>query len=114
MLQACNRLQLRLRPCCLLSCLLPPCVPAVLQACLNDLLTLVFCCLLQIVELVPGGRDVKVTEANKHEYVNLIARHRMTTSIKAQIQVSCGLGLCCGRCVALHCSSSGGSLPGGC
>jgi hypothetical protein len=46
---------------------------------------------LQIVELVPGGREVKVTEANKHEYVNLIARHRMTTSIKAQIQVRCGL-----------------------
>jgi hypothetical protein len=44
-------------------------------------------CLSQIVELVPGGREVKVTEANKHEYVNLIARHRMTTSIKAQIQV---------------------------
>lgn len=40
----------------------------------------------EIVELVPGGREFKVTEANKHEYVNLIARHRMTTSIKAQIQ----------------------------
>jgi hypothetical protein len=74
---------------------------------------------------VPGGREVKVTEANKHEYVNLIARHRMTTSIKAQIQVRrqlggvsaihpwmclqlislfCVLGLpilCCLNCVAL-------------
>lgn len=36
---------------------------------------------------MPGGREVKVVEANKHEYVNLIARHRMTTSIKPQIQV---------------------------
>lgn len=42
----------------------------------------------EVLELVPGGRDIKVTEANKHEYVNLIARHRMTTSIKPQIQVS--------------------------
>lgn len=42
----------------------------------------------EVVELVPGGRDSKVTEANKREYVNLIARHRMTTSIKPQIQVS--------------------------
>jgi hypothetical protein len=41
----------------------------------------------EVVELVPGGREAKVTEANKREYVNLIARHRMTTSIKAQIQV---------------------------
>jgi len=41
----------------------------------------------EVLELVPGGRDIKVTEANKHEYVNLIARHRMTTSIKPQIQV---------------------------
>lgn len=44
----------------------------------------------EVVELVPGGRDIRVTEGNKHEYVNLIARHRMTTSIKAQIQVGSG------------------------
>lgn len=30
----------------------------------------------------------QVTEANKREYVDLIARHRMTGSIKAQIKVS--------------------------
>lgn len=41
----------------------------------------------EVVELVPGGREIKVTEGNKRDYVNLIARHRMTTSIKAQIQV---------------------------
>lgn len=57
----------------------------------------VWCCgAVQIVELVPGGRELKVTEANKHEYVNLIARHRMTTSIKAQIQVGrCQLPWAC-------------------
>jgi len=43
--------------------------------------------LVQVVELVAGGRELKVTESNKVEYVNLIARHRMTTSIKAQIKV---------------------------
>jgi hypothetical protein len=84
------------------------------------------------VELVPGGREVKVTEANKHEYVNLIARHRMTTSIKAQIQVRCCLknwcmfvlGLyvqlnllpclpgrsCCAAC--LHCAIDKNLSPG--
>jgi hypothetical protein len=52
----------------------------------------------EVVELVPGGREIKVTEANKRDYVNLIARHRMTTSIKAQIQV--GGSVCCGtRCM---------------
>jgi len=40
----------------------------------------------EVVELVPGGKNIKVTEANKREYVNLITRHRMTTSIKGQLQ----------------------------
>lgn len=39
----------------------------------------------EVVELVPGGREIRVTEANKRQYVNLIARHRMTTSIRSQI-----------------------------
>ncbi|EFJ46920.1 hypothetical protein VOLCADRAFT_75266 [Volvox carteri f. nagariensis] len=39
----------------------------------------------ETVELVPGGKDIRVTESNKREYVNLVARHRMTTSITAQI-----------------------------
>ncbi|KAL6759433.1 hypothetical protein V8C86DRAFT_3013524 [Haematococcus lacustris] len=37
------------------------------------------------VELVPGGKDLRVTEANKRVYVDLIARHCMTTSIRHQI-----------------------------
>lgn len=36
------------------------------------------------VELVPGGKDIPVTDANKWEYVQLIAAHKMTSSIKAQ------------------------------
>lgn len=39
----------------------------------------------ETVELKPGGANIKVTEANKREYVNLLARHRMTTAIKAQL-----------------------------
>lgn len=36
-------------------------------------------------ELVPGGSKINVTEGNKRQYVDLIARHHMTTSIKQQI-----------------------------
>lgn len=39
----------------------------------------------ETVELKPGGANIKVNEGNKREYVNLVARHRMTTAIKAQI-----------------------------
>jgi E3 ubiquitin-protein ligase HUWE1 len=38
-----------------------------------------------VVDLVPGGRGVAVTDDNKLEYVNLVTAHRMTTSIKEQI-----------------------------
>lgn len=47
----------------------------------------------EVVELVPGGKDLKLTEANKREYVNLLARHRMTTSIKAQVGLFLALAL---------------------
>ncbi|KAG8632786.1 E3 ubiquitin-protein ligase UPL2 isoform X2 [Manihot esculenta] len=36
-------------------------------------------------ELIPGGRNVKVTEENKHQYVDLVAEHRLTTAIRPQI-----------------------------
>ncbi|KAG8048577.1 hypothetical protein GUJ93_ZPchr0009g267 [Zizania palustris] len=36
-------------------------------------------------ELIPGGRNIKVTEENKHEYVNRVAEHRLTTAIRPQI-----------------------------
>lgn len=32
-----------------------------------------------------GLQHCRVTEENKREYVNLVARHRMTTAIKPQI-----------------------------
>lgn len=37
------------------------------------------------VELIPGGRNVRVTEENKHEYVDLNAEHKLTTAIRPQI-----------------------------
>jgi E3 ubiquitin-protein ligase HUWE1 len=37
------------------------------------------------VELVPGGKDIPVTDANKWEYVQLMAAHKMTSSIRAQM-----------------------------
>ncbi|CAK7347286.1 unnamed protein product [Dovyalis caffra] len=36
-------------------------------------------------ELTPGGRNMKVTEENKHQYVDLVAEHRLTTAIRPQI-----------------------------
>ena len=44
----------------------------------------------EVKELKPGGRDVKVTEANKREYINLKAQHYMTTSIRAQLDAFLG------------------------
>jgi E3 ubiquitin-protein ligase HUWE1 len=39
----------------------------------------------KVVELVPGGRDMPVTDTNKNEYIKLISHHRMTSAIKQQI-----------------------------
>jgi E3 ubiquitin-protein ligase HUWE1 len=36
------------------------------------------------IELVPGGEEIDVREANKLEYVQLVAHHRMTSSIRDQ------------------------------
>lgn len=36
-------------------------------------------------ELIPNGRNIKVTEENKHQYVDLLAEHRLTTAIRPQI-----------------------------
>lgn len=36
-------------------------------------------------ELIAGGRNTRVTEENKHEYVDLVAEHRLTTAIRPQI-----------------------------
>lgn len=36
-------------------------------------------------ELKPGGRNIRVTEETKHEYVDLVAEHILTTAIRPQI-----------------------------
>lgn len=38
------------------------------------------------IDLIPNGRNIKVTEENKEKYVSLICQHRMTTSIEKQIK----------------------------
>jgi E3 ubiquitin-protein ligase HUWE1 len=40
----------------------------------------------QVIDLIPNGRSVPVTEENKEEYVRLVCQHRMTTSIQSQIK----------------------------
>lgn len=36
------------------------------------------------VELLPGGADIPVTEANKKEYVDAVVEYRITTRVKEQ------------------------------
>ena len=40
----------------------------------------------RVIDLVPDGRSVSVTEENKEKYVSLVCQHRMTTSIEEQIK----------------------------
>lgn len=42
----------------------------------------------EVVDLVPDGRNVAVTNENKHEYVRLIADQRLSIEIKDQMNVS--------------------------
>ena len=39
-----------------------------------------------VVDLIPGGRNIAVTDTNKPDYVRLLAHHRMTTAIRVQIE----------------------------
>ncbi|KAG6018269.1 hypothetical protein E4U43_005839 [Claviceps pusilla] len=39
-----------------------------------------------IVDLIPNGREVAVTEENKHEYVRLVVEHRLLASVKDQME----------------------------
>ena len=36
-------------------------------------------------DLIPNGRNILVTDENKADYIRLIAHHRMTSAIRAQI-----------------------------
>ena len=40
----------------------------------------------EVVDLIARGRHVAVTDDNKAEYVRLVAHHRMTNSIRSQIE----------------------------
>lgn len=40
---------------------------------------------MEVVELIPGGRNVTVTDENKQEYVQLITQLKMTKAIEQQI-----------------------------
>uniref|UniRef100_A0A0D9XBN6 HECT-type E3 ubiquitin transferase n=1 Tax=Leersia perrieri TaxID=77586 RepID=A0A0D9XBN6_9ORYZ len=43
------------------------------------------CLMVTDYELKPGGRNIRVTEETKHEYVDLVAEHILTTAIRPQI-----------------------------
>mmetsp|Transcript_747 Transcript_747/g.1813 ORF Transcript_747/g.1813 Transcript_747/m.1813 type:complete len:4405 (+) Transcript_747:307-13521(+) len=40
----------------------------------------------QVVDLIPNGRNIPVTEDNKARYVSLVCKNRMTTAISSQIK----------------------------
>ncbi|KAF2267304.1 hypothetical protein CC78DRAFT_87272 [Lojkania enalia] len=40
----------------------------------------------QTVDLIENGRNVPVTEENKHEYVRLVTEHRLTGSVQEQLE----------------------------
>ncbi|KAJ3019634.1 hypothetical protein HKX48_001941 [Thoreauomyces humboldtii] len=44
----------------------------------------------QTIDLLPDGRNMAVTEANKNDYVRLIVEQRLLTAIRAQIQAFLG------------------------
>ena len=39
----------------------------------------------QVVDLIPNGRNIAVTDENKFDYIRLVAHHRMTSAIRSQI-----------------------------
>jgi E3 ubiquitin-protein ligase HUWE1 len=44
----------------------------------------------ETVDLIPGGRDIAVTEENKQEYVRLVVEHRLIKSVEAQLDAFLG------------------------
>ena len=40
----------------------------------------------KVIDLVPNGRNVPVTDDNKHEYVKLIVENKLTTAVKEQLK----------------------------
>ena len=42
---------------------------------------------LEVVDLTENGRNIPVTEENKHEYVQLVVEYRLTGSVQAQLEM---------------------------
>ena len=42
----------------------------------------------KVVDLIPGGRNIAVTDETKAEYIRLVAHHRMTAAIRSQVSTS--------------------------
>jgi E3 ubiquitin-protein ligase HUWE1 len=40
----------------------------------------------QVVDLIENGRNIPVTEENKHEYVRLVTEHRLTGAVQEQLE----------------------------
>lgn len=40
----------------------------------------------RIIDLIPDGRNIPVTEENKHEYIRVMVDHRLLNSVKDQVQ----------------------------
>lgn len=40
----------------------------------------------KVVDLVPNGREISVTEENKHDYVRLVVEHKLLFSVKEQME----------------------------
>lgn len=40
----------------------------------------------QIIDLVENGRNIPVTDENKHEYVRLVVEYKLTGSVKDQLE----------------------------
>ncbi|KAK9477676.1 hypothetical protein V1514DRAFT_320803 [Lipomyces japonicus] len=40
----------------------------------------------KIIDLIPNGRDIPVTEENKHDYVRLVVEYRLLTSVEEQLE----------------------------
>lgn len=40
----------------------------------------------QVVDLIPNGRSIPVTEENKHEYVKLVCEYKILHGVKTQIE----------------------------
>ena len=40
---------------------------------------------IKVVDLIPGGRNIAVTDETKAEYIRLVAHHRMTAAIRSQV-----------------------------